>query len=441
MTVFNITIKESAQDTFAAPQVRNEKHIAFDLGHTSELVSSNVWHLFQANDIIPTTTAADFMDLAISIYATDQIVSRKENGFQGWSRHIRIYFPVADPVKWESVRADLVQMLCFLSGDSWEITFRQRATIRNVQQPLIRNPNGITKVSLLSGGLDSFIGSIDLLEAKEKVAFVSHYKRGAESPRQTDVYNALEQQFGNASFFNYKFYVQPNQAHSSANKEDTSRARSFLFLTLGMVVANTLDDKIDLIVPENGLISLNIPLTQTRLSSHSTRTTHPFYLGLFQKVVSGIGIKNNIVNPYRFRTKGEMMLQCANRQFLDAHFAGTLSCSHPETSRFVKGTKPGIHCGYCVPCIIRQAAETAYTGIKTLYAHQIKTNPPSPRTGKGRDLRAFKMALEEINNLPKHSLVLRILKSGPLPFVNQQELDSYVDVYKRGMDEVKKLLT
>lgn len=441
MTIFNVIIKESAEDTFVVPQARNEKHITFDLGHTSDLVSSNIWDLFQTNNIIPTTSAADFMDLAIAIYTTDQIVSRKENGFQGWSRHIRIYFPVTDLMQWESVRADLIQMLSFLSGDSWEITFRQRSNNRNIQQSLIRNPNSITKVSLLSGGLDSFIGSIDLLEAKEKVAFVSHYKRGAESPKQTDVYKALEQQFGDTNIFEHKFYVQPNQSHRSASKEETSRARSFLFLTLGIVVAGSLNDNIDLIVPENGLISLNIPLTQTRLSSHSTRTTHPFYLDLFQKIVAGIGIKNRIVNPYRFKTKGEMMKQCANQQFLSAHFAGTLSCSHPETSRFVKGTKPGIHCGYCVPCIIRQAAETAFGGIKTVYAHQIKINPPSPRTGKGRDLRAFKMALEEINNLPRHSLVLRILKSGPLPFEDQQELDSYVEVYKRGMNEVKKLLS
>lgn len=441
MIIYNITIKENGQDNFAAPQLPNEKHIAFDLGHTSELVSSNVWQLFNANNSVPSASAADLMDLAIAIYTTDQIVSRAANGFQGWSRHIKIFFPVTDVILWQSIAKDLLQMLCFLSGDNWEIIFRQRSTQRNVQQPLVRNPDGVTKVSLLSGGLDSFIGSIDLLEAKEKVAFISHYKAGAESPRQTEVCAALKQQFGNDSFLHHKFRVQPNQSHRSASKEDTSRARSFLFLTLGIVLASALDDMIDLIVPENGLISLNVPLTQTRLSSHSTRTTHPFYLSLFQKVAEGIGIKNKIVNPYRFKTKGQMMLECANQQFLTTHFAGTLSCSHPETSRFVKGTRPGIHCGYCVPCIIRQSAEKAYGGIKTEYAHQIKTNPPSPKTGKGRDLRAFKMALEEIDNLPKHSLVLRILKSGPLPFTDQQELDRYVDVYTRGMDEVKNFLS
>jgi len=440
MTIFNIIIKENGQDTFAAVESPNEKYVTFDLGANSAFVSSYVWDLFNTNRIAPSAASADLMDLAIAIYTSDQIVSRDINGFQGWSRHMRIQFPVSDLIIWENVKLDLEQMLSFLSGDKWELIFRERGVVRNVHVPLIRNPDGITKVSLLSGGLDSFIGSIDLLEKKEKVAFVSHYKRGAESPRQSQVYSALTKLYGNNSFRDYKFFVQPNQSHDSLSKEDTSRARSFLFLTLGLVLANALDDNIDLIVPENGLISLNVPLTQTRLSSHSTRTTHPYYISLLQKVVSGIGIKNQIVNPYRFKTKGQMMIDCSNQQFLLQYYPATLSCSHSETSRFVKGAKPGIHCGYCVPCIIRQSAEKAFKGIKTTYSHQIKSNPPDPKTGTGRDLRAFKMALEEIEKIKKHSLVLRILKSGPLPFIDQKDLDSYVDVYSKGMEEIKKFL-
>jgi 7-cyano-7-deazaguanine synthase in queuosine biosynthesis len=440
MTIYNIIIKENGQDSFAPPELSNEKYVTFDLGANSAFVSSYVWNLFNSNKIVPSAPAADLMDLAIAIYTSDQIISREINGFQGWSRHMRIHFSVSDSIMWEIVKPDLEQMLSFLSGDKWELIFRERIVVRNIDVPLIRNPDGITKVSLLSGGLDSFIGSIDLLEKKEKVAFVSHYKRGAESPRQSHVYAALTRKYDKSSFRDYKFFVQPNQSHPSFSKEDTSRARSFLFLTLGLVLASALDDNIDMIVPENGLISLNVPLTQTRLSSHSTRTTHPYYISLLQKVVLGVGIKNQIVNPYRFKTKGQMMIDCANQQFLLQNYPGTLSCSHSETSRFVKGAKPGVHCGYCVPCIIRQAAEKAFGGIKTNYSHQIKSNPPDPKTGTGRDLRAFKMALEEIGNIHRHSLVLRILKSGPLPFKDQKDLDDYIEVYSKGMDEVRKFL-
>lgn len=136
----------------------------------------------------------------------------------------------------------------------------------------------------------------------------------------------------------------------------------------------------------------------------------------------------------------EMMIECKNKTFLAKHYPGTLSCSHPDTSRYIKGTSPGIHCGYCVPCIIRQAAEKAAGGISTNYAHQIKYNPPGPNTGKGRDLKAFKMALEEIKNIARHSMVLRVLKSGPLPFADLNELNDYISVYQRGMNEVSTFL-
>jgi 7-cyano-7-deazaguanine synthase in queuosine biosynthesis len=440
MTICNIVIKENGPDIYIPAQQHNEKYIEFSLGNQSELVSSNVSILLQQNNINPSATASDLMELAIAVYTSDQILSRETNGFQGWSRHFRVHFPVTDTGLWERIKPDLEQMLSFLSGDKWEFILRERSITRTFQSQLISNPNGITKVSLLSGGLDSFIGAIDLLERSEKVTFVSHYKRGSESPKQSSIVSALTHQYGTHNFLHYKFYVQPNQGHSLASKEDTTRARSFLFLVLGLVVANTFGDQIDLIVPENGLISLNVPLTQTRLSSHSTRTTHPYYLSLFEKVVAALGIKNQIVNPYRFKTKGEMMIECKNKKFLLQHYPGTLSCSHPDTSRYIKGTKPGIHCGYCVPCIIRQAAERQAGGINTTYAHQIKNNPPAHSTGKGRDLRAFKMALEEIKNIARHSLILRILKSGPLPFTDQKELNDYTGVYERGMKEVGNFL-
>ena len=182
------------------------------------------------------------------------------------------------------------------------------------------------------------------------------------------------------------------------------------------------------------------PLTSTRLSSHSTRTTHPFYLDTFKKILSGIGIINPISNPYQFYTKGEMMILCKNQQILKSCYEKTLSCSHPDNSRFIKGQKPGIHCGYCVPCIIRQASENKSSNNKTHYANQIKSNPISALKKSGRDLRAFKLAIQRLSTLKRHSIVLELLNSGPLPFTNKKELDNYIGVYERGMKEVADFL-
>jgi 7-cyano-7-deazaguanine synthase in queuosine biosynthesis len=290
--------------------------------------------------------------------------------------------------------------------------------------------------------LDSFIGSIDILSRQnEKPFFVSHYKTGTESTAQDALLSALGHHFGISSFDSHRFYIQPNQQNESAQKENSSRARSLLFISLGLTIANSLGDDITLILPENGLISLNIPLTKTRLSSHSTRTTHPYFIDALNKITASLGIPNRIFNPYRFKTKGEMMQECADLDFLNQHVPETVSCSHPENSRYL-GKPPGLNCGYCVPCIIRQAAEKHAGNITTDYAlDDIRQTPPSNHVKKGADYRAFKIALKRLEGITRaHSLALEVIRSGPIPTDNESPFEEYVSVYRRGMGEVNDFL-
>ena len=74
--------------------------------------------------------------------------------------------------------------------------------------------------------------------------------------------------------------------------------------------------EIELIIPENGLISLNIPLAYTRTGTSSTRTTHPHYMKMLQDLIAELGIQVKIKNPFQFKTKGEMILECKDRGFL-----------------------------------------------------------------------------------------------------------------------------
>jgi hypothetical protein len=67
------------------------------------------------------------------------------------------------------------------------------------------------------------------------------------------------------------------------------RSRSLLFFALGTAVAAALGEAVPLRVPENGLVSLNVPLTGTRLSSLSTRTTHPYFMERLAACVAALG--------------------------------------------------------------------------------------------------------------------------------------------------------
>ena len=443
MKIWNIILKQDEAEIFDITCPASEQKLILPInistGDTA-LLSTSVFRDLTAGNITPKNNAFDLLNIGLGIYTIDQVVSRALYGYQGWSRHFKVYIPVNDYKVWNKVRDDFEKLLSFLSGDKWEIIFRQIITIRNVIPPAQSNPKNIDTVSLFSGGLDSFIGAIDLLENKKKVVLVSHYKNGSESPIQTLLHDILLKEYGTTSFDKFKFYVQPNQKNNNVSKEDTSRARSFLFFALGLTIANSIGDNVEFIIPENGLISLNIPLTSTRLSSHSTRTTHPFYLQTFKTILQGIGIINPISNPYQFCTKGEMMASCKNQPILKSCYEKTLSCSHPDNSRFTKGQRPGIHCGYCVPCIIRQASELKSKNNKTQYAKQIKSDPISALKKSGRDLRAFNLAIERLSTLKKHNIVLELLNSGPLPFADKKELDDYISIYERGMKEVADFL-
>ena len=88
-------------------------------------------------------------------------------------------------------------------------------------------------------------------------------------------------------------------------------------------------------VPENGLISLNVPLDPTRLGALSTRTTHPFYMARFCDLLAGLGLPIRLENAYRFQTKGMMVTQCADDVLLKKEARHTMSCSSPAKARWV----------------------------------------------------------------------------------------------------------
>lgn len=442
MKTKNIIVKLKSSDTteFSNPGNENNLMIQLDQTDLNKMVKANLMRDLEKFILVANNTIYDLVNFALGIYTIDQVVSRQINGFQGWSRNFIVNFPVHDLQLWNNVKEDFANYLSFLSGDKWEIIFRQNHETREFELPENRNLNNFSKVSLFSGGLDSFIGAIDLLTNEEKPFLVSHYKI-SERKVQERLIDGLKEKFGGNSFDSQKFWVQPNQKNEFAEKENSSRARSFLFITLGIAVANCLADDMELVLPENGLISLNIPLTKSRLSSHSTRTTHPYFVDGLNKTFTKLGIKNLIKNPYRFKTKGQMILECLDREFLDQHISETISCSHPENSRY-QGREPGLNCGYCVPCIIRQSAENVAGDISTEYAiGDIRQEPPSPNTKKGSDYRAFKMGLQKFNSINgRHSLALQIIRAGSIPYNNIYDLNEYISVYKRGMEEVRQFL-
>ena len=100
--------------------------------------------------------------------------------------------------------------------------------------------------------------------------------------------------------------VFPRDYIPEGGNDNNTRSRSFLFIGYALFVMTGMDNINELLVPENGLIALNVPLDETRVGSFSTRTTHPFYLSLWNELLEGLGVNLSVKNPYWNRTKGEM---------------------------------------------------------------------------------------------------------------------------------------
>lgn len=392
----------------------------------------------------PSETAVDLALLAATVTAADTRISRTVDAQDAWTREIEIHLPVKDAVRWNALAPLIMKTLNFLTGDRWELRFRPRAGTRDLApQPTKLRTAHPTTVCLFSGGLDSFIGAIDLLSAGEVPMLISHYWDGITSTHQAYCAEVLKRRFANMTIHHIRARVGfPTDTVEDATVEDTLRGRSFLFFALAAMAANALGGNMVVHVPENGLISLNVPLDPLRLGALSTRTTHPYYMARFQDLLDGLGLSVRLFNRYAFMTKGQMAKACAEPAFLRKEAKHTMSCSSPGTRRYDPDPdqrKPK-HCGRCVPCLIRRAAilegwgqdDTPYR-IADLRAQVLDT-----KKAEGEHVRSFQLALSRLAHKPARAR-FDIHRPGPL-IDHLDRLDDYAAVYVAGLQEVGRLL-
>lgn len=380
----------------------------------------------------PSQTAIDLLHFATIVYTADLRISRLYDSEDAWFREISVHVPVTDVALWTAVTPIVRELLCFLTGDGWTINFRQKVPSPGptIAKPTDPPPDA---VCLFSGGLDSFVGAIDLLAEGRKLALVGHY--GHSQREQVAAFEALKPPY-EAQTLPLWFFVVPPRVSKEQIVESTMRARSILFLALGTCIASALPTGTPVYIPENGLISLNVPLTFGRAGTHSTRTTHPHTIDLYRRLLDALGIEINLRTPYRFATKGEMLRDCKDQKTLKAGVHATMSCSRPQAGRF-HGRPVGQHCGYCVPCIIRRASLHAVGLDEEPRITDVLSREIKPNEAAGYDKRAFLMAISRLQAMTPLQVTSEIVSAGPL---NVGELDGLTAVFTRGMAEVERFL-
>lgn len=373
--------------------------------------------------VVAASAAWDLLSLALAVISADLAGHRKSSP-DGWTREFDLTVSVIDAPFWNNNAAIVERMLAFLTTDRWTLHFVEGGILPSpAPKPIFPNEDCIV---LLSGGLDSYVGAIDLVARGLKPIAVSQTVRG----------DGKQQREFSAAIGGGLRHIQISHAANIPKQESpaSQRGRSIIFLAYGVFMATTLaryhaGEEVTLYVCENGFISINPPLTGARLGSLSTRTTHPVVLGLLQQILDAAGLKVKIVNPYRFKTKGEMLRECQNQNLLEAHAYQTTSCGRYKTFKLT-------HCGRCIPCLVRRAAFHAWKDAdSTTYVYKNLDRDHKDYAGFD-DVRSALIGIAECQEAGVTRWLGSTLSSGLVN--NKPELGQTVE---RGLREIQTLLT
>jgi 7-cyano-7-deazaguanine synthase in queuosine biosynthesis len=348
-----------------------------DRGSAGDAVKSEI----QRRHLVPAARAWDLLSIALSVVTAD-FAGLRDHSPDGWTREFEIDIAVADPAFWTGHATALSEALGFLTTDRWTLRFQEGGMLPAPPRSPVYPAEDC--VALLSGGLDSLIGAIDLVAAGRRKPFVVSQTVRGDADKQIDFARRIG---GGLN------HLQLNHnAHSPGVQESSQRARSLVFIAFGVAAATSLQrhhrgQSVPLYVCENGFIAINPPLTGGRLGSLSTRTAHPEYLTRLQHILDAADLRVGIENPYAAKTKGEMLQDCADQHLLKAEAVRSTSCGRFQRFNYQQ-------CGRCVPCQVRRAAFLTWQGVPdtTDYVYEALGRRDPDHAGFD-DVRSVAMAL------------------------------------------------
>jgi 7-cyano-7-deazaguanine synthase in queuosine biosynthesis len=302
----------------------------------------------------------DLIEIATYVYCADQATSRGGRVQRGmgadWRRSFRFVIPVRNPDHWNhrSVLESLCSTLSFLSEDDYAFEFEKATNPVPFQDYLEFGDAGggaafkADEVVLFSGGLDSLSGAIEELSTDGKrVALVSH----RSSPKIFDHQKHLVTEL-NARFPQKLMHVPVLVTRLAPLRvqEYTQRSRSFLYAALACVVARLFGWSRFRFF-ENGVVSINLPISEQIVGARATRSTHPLVLDHFPKFFSAaVGKPIAVDNPFIWKTKEDVIRSIADHG-CEGLIKHTVSCT-----RVYDITKLHTHCGCCSQCLDRRFA-------------------------------------------------------------------------------------
>lgn len=393
----------------------------------------------------------DLVEIAAYVYCADQALRRTgqdTDTFGGdWRRELHFHVPVRCIELWNraDIQEALIEVLDFVSDDSFSFTFHRAANAPAFQQYLGFATEGhsgraFERVVMFSGGLDSLAGVIEeTLINKTRLVLVTHESTPKNAGLLRELQRLLAEKTGPLSPLHLR--VRANK-EKRLGKEYTQRTRSFLFASFGVTVAKMMGFD-SLRFYENGVVSLNLPVSAQVVGSRATRTTHPRTLAGYQKLFTLLGgTPFTVENPFLWATKADVVQKTIKASCGDLIRASS-SCAHTWTR-----TKNFTHCGVCSQCIDRRLAVVAAHAEAfdpvDHYRQNIFTDP-RPADDDKMMLAAYldrATAVDEVGS-PSELIAAfpQIVEAFPfVPGGSTKVAAQFLDLYKRHAKEVGEAL-
>ena len=394
----------------------------------------------------------DLIEIASYVYCADQAVTRGGEGVLAfgahWRRNFIFHIPVRMPSMWSSPNVlDVLQKtLAILSEDTYEFRFAQRINAVPMQQYLKLGDGDSTtqeldEVLLFSGGVDSLGGTVqEAVLDKRRVALVSHRSNSKVFSRQKQLIGGLHA----ICKQNPPVHV-PVWVHQSGTegREYTQRSRTFLYASLAAAVAHVFGLN-HIRFYENGVVGLNLPISEQVVGARATRTTHPQVLAGFARLFSNLVQQPFAVeNPFLWVTKTEVV-----------NLIGDAGCSHlieqsVSCMHTHEQTKEKPHCGRCSQCISRKFATLASryplsdpdAGYKADLLTAERFKGEHPKTGDLTLVESFIRTATDIGSMNELQIVehygevSRVLRH-VRPLSADQVAERVIQLYRRHSSEV-----
>lgn len=279
--------------------------------------------------------ACDIVNVMLAAFDGD--ISTGGNANNKNSRKVSVTAKVYDVEKWNKSNGKLVELLNWVSGDSFSVFFEKNEEIFDTF--LLEIPSSQKQcITLFSGGLDSLAGAYYNFSNNISSDYVGYVNKSEERTHQIQLQSFYSQIFsaGGSEIDIRNKYQKPKTFYFQST-------RSLLYLSLAISRAISNATK-EIRMYENGILSLN-----PEFGRYTTKTTHPKTIFLYNELLMSLGYDIRILNKFEYQTKGETI---ANMNFeFKSQIKNTFTCGKSRAGRNYnhKG-----QCGTCIPCILRK---------------------------------------------------------------------------------------